>query len=63
MRRFYKVAIHPIEDDNLFLSQDGCPNPPKDGSCPDCNSCEYLKYIGTFGGDFYVDCVFDENEN
>jgi len=35
------------------------------GGCPwggdDCNSCEFLKYIGTFGGEYYIDCDYDKD--
>ncbi len=54
--RFYNCVIHPKED-NGFLSTngDGCPT-----DFNDCDHCEHRKYIGTFGGEFYVDCSYDE---
>ena len=44
MGRTYKVDIHPRE---------GCPL-----GKTDCNDCEHLEYIGTFAGDFYIDCPY-----
>ena len=47
MKRYYKVDIH-----------------PKDNECPidktDCNNCNFCKYIGTLGGEYYIDCIYDE---
>lgn len=46
MKTFYEMVIH-----------------PKDNQCPkeweeevDCDNCEYRKYIGRLGGEFYVEC-------
>lgn len=45
-KRIYKMVIHP-EDEN---------------ECPtgelNCDNCEYCKYIGTLGGEYYVDCDY-----
>ena len=50
MKRFYSVVIH-----------------PSNGACPlrriDCNSCEFCDYIGTLGGEYYIDCRADEISN
>ena len=50
MKRFYKVRIQPGED--------ACPKRAYDSV--DCNACEFCKYIGTLGGEFYIDCTYDE---
>lgn len=44
-RRFWKVVIHPEE---------GCPI-----SEDDCDHCEHCKYIGTLGGEYYIDCNYE----
>ena len=47
MKRYYKVDIH-----------------PKNNECPisktDCNNCKFCKYIGTLGGEYYIDCTYNE---
>ena len=52
MKRFYKVEIHPKED--------ACPNVDRAYDSVDCNACEFCRYIGTLGGEFYIDCTYDE---
>ena len=49
-KRFYEVEIHPKNDE--------CPNRENN-----CNDCEFCKYIGTLGGEFYVDCKYDDLNN
>lgn len=46
MGRTYKVDIHPRE---------GCPR-----GNTNCSDCVHLKYIGTLGGEYYIDCPFIE---
>ena len=52
MKRFYKVEIHPKED--------ACPKVDRAYDSADCNACEFCKYIGTLGGEYYIDCTYDE---
>ena len=52
MKRFYKVEIHPKEN--------ACPNVVRANDSSDCNACEFCKYIGTLGGEYYIDCTYDE---
>lgn len=48
MKRFYEIDIH-----------------PRNGQCPiglnDCNTCGFCKHIGTLGGEYYVDCDYENN--
>ena len=46
-KRFYEVELYP--------KNDKCPNGEND-----CNGCEFCKYTGTLGGEFYVDCKYDD---
>lgn len=50
--KVYKVEIHPKED--------ACPNVDKASDSVDCNACEFCRYIGTLGGEYYIDCTYDE---
>ena len=50
MKTFYNCVVHPRDEEECPTGQN------------DCNGCEYLDYIGTFGGDFYVQCTYGENE-
>lgn len=52
MARIYEMVIHPKDDK--------CPNVDRMYEEPDCDGCEYCKYIGTFAGKFYVDCDYTE---
>lgn len=56
MERFYDCVIHPKEDDSPYSGK-CCPTGKND-----CNHCEHCKYIGTIGGEYYVDCSYDDNE-
>ena len=49
-KRFYEVEIHPKNDE--------CPSGENN-----CNGCEFCKYIGTLGGEFYVDCEYGDLNN
>ena len=46
MTRIYEMVIHPANDK--------CPNINRMNEEPDCDNCEYCKYIGTFTGKFYA---------
>ena len=52
MKRFYKVRIQ--------LGEENCPNLNIAYDSIDCNACEFCKYIGTLGGEYYIDCAYDE---
>ena len=54
MRRFENIVMHPKGDDYW---DEVCPS-----GFNDCDNCKYRNYIGTFGGEFYVDCAYDESE-
>lgn len=49
VRRFYKCTIHPKDREICPIEKN------------DCNNCDYCNYIGTFGGDYYVECSFENN--
>lgn len=44
MAKIYNVVMHPKNEDD-------CPT-----GLLDCDNCDHRKYIGTLGGDYYVDC-------
>ena len=54
--RYSNCVIHPKESDSPY-SGEGCPTGKND-----CDHCEYCKYIGTFGGEYYIDCSYDDYE-
>ena len=47
MKRFYEIDIYPRNNQ--------CPRGLKD-----CNNCSSCKHIGTLGGEYYVDCNYEE---
>lgn len=49
-KRFYEIEIHP-KNDECHSGENNC------------NGCEFCKYIGTLGGEFYVDCKYDDLNN
>ena len=55
MKTFYDCVIHPRETDEW-----------SDESCPigknDCDNCKYRKYIGTLGGEYYIECSYCDVE-
>lgn len=55
MKRFYKCVVHPKSEDEW--DSERCPT-----GINDCDHCEHCKYIGTFGGEFYVDCTYEDTE-
>ena len=48
-KRFNNIVVHPrdVED---------CPS-----GLNDCDNCPHREYIGTFGGEYYVDCNYEES--
>ena len=58
MKHFYNCVIHPKCDEDWGGRQlDGCPS-----GFNDCDHCKYCEYIGTIGGEYYIDCNYDEND-
>lgn len=55
MKTFYDCVIHPRETDEW--SDESCPTGKND-----CDNCEHRKYIGTLGGEFYVECDYEYTE-
>ena len=55
MTRIYEMVIHPANDK--------FPNINRMNEEPDCDNCEYCKYIGTFAGKFYVDCNYPNEQH
>lgn len=49
-KRFYDCVIHP-------RNMRDCPT-----GLNDCDNCDYREYIGTFGGEYYIDCTYDDDE-
>lgn len=47
-KKFYVCVIHP-------KNEDLCPT-----GINDCDHCEHCNYIGTFGGEYYIECGFEK---
>lgn len=57
MKTFYDCVIHPRSQDEH--DDEHCPI-----SKNDCANCMYCKYIGTLGGEYYIQRSYDiQNEN
>lgn len=44
MGRVYECVIHPKDEDKCPIGLN------------DCDNCDHRKYIGTLGGEYYIDC-------
>lgn len=57
MKRFEDCVIHPRQQNGWDGNGENCPIGKND--CADCKHCNY---IGTLGGEYYIECRYDESE-